>query len=292
MIHVEELSKTIKGKTILSDISFEIKAGECVALIGPNGAGKSTLFKCLLGDLHATKGRIAISGLAPRAPQLKEKIAVLTQENRIPVNLKVSELLHFFKAIAPNPLSDQAIDQLLHFSNQEKELLAGKLSGGQKRLLSFVLCLISQPQVLFLDEPTAGMDTSTRRRFWEIVADLKAEGKTIVYSNHYIEEVEHTAERILVLHQGRLLEDTTPFAMSASQHEKQIRLPRRFLPIVEKLTAIDRLEIKSDSLTFTTSQLEDVWEQLQAFGCNISDIEIQNQTLLNSLFAQTQEDEK
>ncbi|MGZ7215475.1 ATP-binding cassette domain-containing protein, partial [Streptococcus pyogenes] len=95
-------------------------------------------------------------------------------------------------AIYPNPLSDKEIDALLQFTEQQKQLFAEKLSGGQRRLLAFVQVLIGQPDILFLDEPTSGMDTSTRIRFWEIVTDLKKAGKTIIYSSHYIEEVEHT----------------------------------------------------------------------------------------------------
>jgi ABC-2 type transport system ATP-binding protein len=228
MIEVRALDKAIKGRTILSNISFEIRSGECVALIGPNGAGKTTLLSCLLGDRKATKGQVLLDGLAPQAQSNKEKVAVLPQENAIPTDLKVKELLRFFQAIYKDSLTDVEIDSLLCFSPEQKNQLAGKLSGGQKRLLAFVICLIGKPKLLFLDEPTAGMDTSTRQRFWEIVHDLKEKGVTIFYTSHYIEEVEHTAERILVLHQGRLLRDTTPFAMRSEEQEKEVTLSIAF----------------------------------------------------------------
>lgn len=237
MIQVNQLEKIIKGRTILSDISFEIQSGECVALIGPNGAGKTTLMSCLLGDRKATKGKVLLDGLAPQARSNKETVAVLPQENAIPTDLKVKELLRFFQAIYKDSLTDAEIDSLLRFSPEQKNQLAGKLSGGQKRLLAFVICLIGKPKLLFLDEPTAGMDTSTRQRFWEIVHDLKEKGVTIFYTSHYIEEVEHTAERILVLHQGRLLRDTTPFAMRSEEQEKEVALPIRFATVVEGLDA-------------------------------------------------------
>ncbi len=179
MIEVQALEKIIKGRTILSTISFEIKSGECVALIGPNGAGKTTLMSCLLGDRKATKGQVLLDGLAPQARSNKETVAVLPQENAIPTDLKVKELLRFFQAIYKDSLTDVEIDSLLCFSQEQKNQLAGKLSGGQKRLLAFVICLIGKPKLLFLDEPTAGMDTSTRQRFWEIVHELKAQGVTI-----------------------------------------------------------------------------------------------------------------
>ena len=291
MIEVRALDKAIKGRTILSNISFEIKSGECVALIGPNGAGKTTLMSCLLGDRKATKGQVLLDGLAPQAQSNKEKVAVLPQENAIPTDLKVKELLHFFQAIYKDSLTDVEIDSLLCFSLEQKNQLAGKLSGGQKRLLAFVICLIGKPKLLFLDEPTAGMDTSTRQRFWEIVHDLKEKGVTIFYTSHYIEEVEHTAERILVLHQGRLLRDTTPFAMRSEEQEKEVTLPIAFAVVVEDLDAIDNISYKQDTVSFKTRAIEQVWANLQEAGCRISDLEVQNKTLLNSLFDKTREKE-
>lgn len=291
MIEVRALDKAIKGRTILSNISFEIKSGECVALIGPNGAGKTTLLSCLLGDRKATKGQVLLDGLAPQAQSNKEKVAVLPQENAIPTDLKVKELLRFFQAIYKDSLTDVEIDSLLCFSPEQKNQLAGKLSGGQKRLLAFVICLIGKPKLLFLDEPTAGMDTSTRQRFWEIVHDLKEKGVTIFYTSHYIEEVEHTAERILVLHQGRLLRDTTPFAMRSEEQEKVVTLPIAFAVVVEDLDAIDNISYKQDTVSFKTRAIEQVWAKLQEAGCRISDLEVQNKTLLNSLFDKTREEE-
>ncbi|HEL1838745.1 TPA: ABC transporter ATP-binding protein [Streptococcus suis] len=291
MIEVRALDKVIKGRTILSDISFVIKSGECVALIGPNGAGKTTLMSCLLGDRKATKGQVLLDGLAPQAQSNKEKVAVLPQENAIPTDLKVKELLRFFQAIYKDSLTDVEIDSLLCFSPEQKNQLAGKLSGGQKRLLAFVICLIGKPKLLFLDEPTAGMDTSTRQRFWEIVHELKAQGVTIFYTSHYIEEVEHTAERILVLHQGRLLRDTTPFAMRSEEQEKEVTLPIVFAAVVESLAEINEISYKQDTASFKTRAIEQVWASLQEAGCRISDLEVQNKTLLNSLFDKTREEE-
>ncbi|MFH0401988.1 ABC transporter ATP-binding protein [Streptococcus sp. A23] len=290
MIEVQALEKVIKGRTILSNISFEIKSGECVALIGPNGAGKTTLMSCLLGDRKATKGQVLLDGLAPQAQSNKEKVAVLPQENAIPTDLKVKELLRFFQAIYKDSLTDVEIDSLLCFSPEQKNQLAGKLSGGQKRLLAFVVCLIGKPKLLFLDEPTAGMDTSTRQRFWEIVHELKDQGVTIFYTSHYIEEVEHTAERILVLHQGRLLRDTTPFAMRSEEQEKEVTLPIAFSAVVESLAAINEISNKQDTVSFKTRDVERVWASLQEAGCRISDLEVQNKTLLNSLFDKTREE--
>lgn len=289
VIKVEKLSKKIKDKEILRNISFEIHHGECVALIGPNGAGKTTLIDCLLGDKFMSSGRVAIQGFAPTDPRLKQLISVLPQENAVVQSLKVKELLSFFKSLYPDSLSDKEIDNLLIFSDKQKNQLAGKLSGGQKRLFSFVLTLIGRPKILFLDEPTAAMDTSTRQHFWEIVNQLKKNGVTIVYSSHYIEEVEHTADRILVLHKGELIRDTTPYAMRGEEQEKHFTVSLTYQEVISTLDQVQEIEIKQNALSFTTKEASQVWEALQEQGCTIEEIEVRNRTLLDSIFETTQD---
>ena len=289
VIKVEKLSKKIKDKEILRNISFEINDGECVALIGPNAAGKTTLIDCLLGDKFMSSGQIAIQGFAPTDPRLKQLISVLPQENAVVQSLKVKELLSFFKSLYPDSLSDKEIDDLLRFSDKQKNQLAGKLSGGQKRLFSVVLALIGRPKLLFLDEPTAAMDTSTRQHFWEIVDRLKKNGVTIVYSSHYIEEVEHTADRILVLHKGELIRDTTPYALRGEEQEKHFTVPLIYQDFISTLEQVQELEIKQNALSFTTKEASQVWKALQEQGCMIEEIEVRNRTLLDSIFETTQD---
>ncbi|MGZ9813325.1 ABC transporter ATP-binding protein [Streptococcus sp. V913] len=289
VIKVEKLSKKIKDKEILRNISFEINDGECVALIGPNGAGKTTLIDCLLGDKFVSSGQVAIQGFAPTDPRLKQLVSVLPQENAVVQSLKVKELLSFFKSLYPDSLSDKEIDDLLRFSDKQKNQLAGKLSGGQKRLFSFVLTLIGRPEILFLDEPTAAMDTSTRQHFWEIVNQLKKNGVTIVYSSHYIEEVEHTADRILVLHKGELIRDTTPYAMRGEEQEKHFTVPLTYHEFIRTLDQVQEIGTKQNALSFTTREASQVWEALQKQGCTIEEIEVRNRTLLDSIFETTQD---
>ena len=289
VIKVEKLSKKIKDKEILRNISFEINDGECVALIAPNGAGKTTLIDCLLGDKFMSSGQIVIQGFAPTDPRLKQLISVLPQENAVVQSLKVKELLSFFKSLYPDSLSYKEIDDLLRFSDKQKNQLAGKLSGGQKRLFSFVLALIGRPKILFLDEPTAAMDTSTRQHFWEIVNRLKKNGVTIVYSSHYIEEVEHTADRILVLHKGELIRDTTPYAMRGEEQEKHFTVPLTYQEVISTLNQVQEIEIKQNALSFTTKEASQVWKVLQEQGCTIEEIEVRNRTLLDSIFETTQD---
>lgn len=289
-IVVNQLTKTIKNKTILKEISFSMDKGECVALIGPNGAGKTTLMDCLIGGKFVSSGTVLINGLQPTDESLKQSVGILPQENVVPTQLKVKELIAFFKSIYKEVLTTQEIDTLLQFSETQKNQLAEKLSGGQKRLLLFVIALIGKPEVLFLDEPTAAMDTSTRQRFWEIIEQLKAKGITIFYSSHYIEEVEHTADRILVLHKGELLKDTTPFQMRQQDNEKQFVLPLDKESILQQIDNIYDVQIKHDTVSFMTKKANAVWQQLSQYGISINDIEIFNKTLLNTLFDSTKEE--
>lgn len=288
MIKVESLNKNIKGKSILKSISFEVAEGECVALIGPNGAGKTTLLDCLLGDKLVTSGQVSIQGLPVTSSQLDYTRSYLPQENVIVQKLKVKELIAFFQSIYPNHLSNQEIDQLLQFDQQQKEQFAEKLSGGQKRLLSFVLTLIGRPKLVFLDEPTAAMDTSTRQRFWEIVRDLKAQGVTILYSSHYIEEVEHTADRILVLNKGELIRDTTPLAMRSEEIEKHFILPLAYKEVIEQSNLVENWSQKQDALQVVTREANAFWELLVQAGCRIQEIEVNNRSLLDTIFEETQ----
>ena len=285
VIQVTSLGKRIKGKTILEDISFEINKGDCVALIGPNGAGKTVLMSCILGDKKPSSGQVLIDGKAGKA---KNKIAVLLQENTIPNSLKVEELIAFFQSISDNPLTNQEVQDLLQFKEDQYQQFADKLSGGQRRLLAFVLCLIDKPKILFLDEPTAGMDTSTRQRFWEIVNDLKKAGTTILYSSHYIEEVEHTADRILVLNKGELIRDTTSLAMRSEENEKHFILPLAYKEVVEQSNLVESWSQKQDALQVVTREADAFWELLVRAGCSIQEIEVNNRSLLDTIFEETQ----
>ncbi len=288
VIKVEKLSKKIKDKEILRNISFEIHDGECVALIGPNGAGKTTLLDCLLGDKLVTSGQVSIQGLPVTSSKLDYTRSYLPQENVIVQKLKVKELIAFFQRIYPNPLNNQEIDQLLQFDQQQKEQFAEKLSGGQKRLFSFALTLIGRPKLVFLDEPTSAMDTSTRQRFWEIIQELKAQGVTILYSSHYIEEVEHTADRILVLNKGELIRDTTPLAMRSEEIEKHFILPLAYKEVVEKSVLVENWVQKQDALQVVTREANAFWELLVQAGCSIQEIEVNNRSLLDTIFEETQ----
>ncbi|QPK93612.1 ABC transporter ATP-binding protein [Actinomyces sp. zg-332] len=284
VIKVNNIYKSYKDKNALKDISFSIHSGECVALVGPNGAGKTTLFKILLGDLMQTSGKVSVLQSSPMDVAKKREISVLEQANIVPDLLTANELIKFYQTIYEEHLSVKEIDAYLNFSPQQKKQFMSKLSGGQKRFLSFVLTLVNKPKLLFMDEPTTAMDTITRQRFWEIIAELKKQGMTIVYSSHYIEEVENTADRILVLHNGKILRDTTPHAMRAEKIEKHFTIPKHYAEVVENMPEVSDFEVKNDIISFVTKDGEKVWKRLQEKGLSFEELEVKNRSLFSSIF--------
>ncbi|MBF0779804.1 MULTISPECIES: ABC transporter ATP-binding protein [unclassified Granulicatella] len=287
MISVQQASKKIGNKEILKPMTFTIQEGECVALIGQNGAGKTTLLECLIGDRALNSGYINIKGINEKTNHLRKDIAMLLQEQTALESIKVGEFIRFFQQIYQDCLTTEEIDHLLKFSVEQKNQYMTKLSGGQFRLLSFVVTLIGKPKVLLLDEPTAFMDTSTRYHFWEIINLLKQQGVTIIYSSHYIEEVEHTADRILVLHKGELLEDTTPYALRHQKCEKHFTIPAKYKSSLEQIEQVSSIKEKHDNIELMTKNPQIVWDKLMEANCPIEDIEMTNKTLLNILFEQS-----
>ena len=292
LLEVNQLTKNFGGLAAVSNVSLKLEEQELVGLIGPNGAGKTTLIELLLHDKILSQGSITIKGLAVGNRKLKSTIGLLPQTNELPKNLKVKELISFFQSIYDYPLTQEEIQDILRFSPSQYNQMTQSLSGGQRRLLSFALTLIGRPSVLILDEPTAAMDTSTRQQFWEIIHRIKETGTTILYSSHYIEEVEHTAERILVLHQGKLIRDTTPHRMRSEELTQFFTVPVRFQEVLAKRQDIMELTENSDNLTFHTKNGAEVWAALSQAGCAFSELEVARRTLLNSIFETTRDDQE
>jgi len=208
MITVNKLTKIIDKTTILNQVSLTVNKGEIIALVGPNGAGKTTLINCLTGLIRPTNGEISLFGASPLNKKNKVKLGVMQQESTTLENVKVKELLTLFRSFYSNPLS---LDDLLGITGltELQNTYTTKLSGGQKRRLTFGLSIIGNPELLFLDEPTTGMDVTSRKMFWEKIQILKEQGKTIILTTHYLEEIEKVATRILLMKQGEIVHDGT-----------------------------------------------------------------------------------
>lgn len=208
IIQLKNLSKKFKSAEALIDISFDVKKGEMFGLVGPDGAGKSTLIKILCGVEEKDSGKILIFGLDAdkERAEINKKIGYLSQRYSLYGDLTIDENIEFFARIHGVKNFKSKRDELLEFTRltQFRSRLVDKLSGGMKQKTALVCALIHQPDILFLDEPTNGVDPISRRDFWSILAELKKQGITILISTPYLEETER-CEKIAILHKGKLI---------------------------------------------------------------------------------------
>ena len=218
MTHQDELAIEVKGLvkrfgdvTAVVGIDLDIRRGECVGLLGPNGAGKTTTVEILEGLQTATSGEVRLLGLRweTDAPVLRERIGMTLQETRLVDQLTVEEMVRLFTSFYPRPLEVEALIGLVQLG-EKRHARVGKLSGGQKQRLALALGLAGDPDVLFLDEPTTGLDPQSRRALWDVAAQLKARGRTVVLTTHYMDEAEVLCDRLVIIDRGRVIARGTP----------------------------------------------------------------------------------
>lgn len=214
-IEVDGLTKSFGTIEAVKGLSLRIPAGEIYGLVGPDGAGKTTTMRLLTGSMDPTSGDAFVGGhhTVREAESIKEEIGYMAQRFGLYPDLTVAENIHFYADIygVPRRGREERIEELLSFSNMKpfKKRLAGNLSGGMKQKLGLVCALIHTPKVLFLDEPTNGVDPVSRRDFWRILNELQKDGVTILVSTAYLDEAERCT-RVGFLHQGHLIAEGTP----------------------------------------------------------------------------------
>lgn len=211
IIQVENLTKRYDSVVALRGVSFEVNEGEVFGLLGPNGAGKTSTVEILEGLRAPDSGRASVCGLDPQrsSRRLKEAIGATLQATALPDKIKVGEALAMFSSFYPKRRN--LGDLLRRFGLEEKRnAFYGQLSGGQKQRLALALALVNEPQVLFLDEPTAGLDPQVRREIYDVIEELKFERKTILITTHYIEEAERLCDRVAIVDQGLVIAQGTP----------------------------------------------------------------------------------
>ncbi len=211
---LDRVTKQYGASRALHELSFELGRGEIVALLGPNGAGKTTAIRIMLGLTRQTSGRAELFGQSPRDRRARMRAGAMLQVGRIPESLRVREHIALFCGYYARPLPLEEILRIAGLLGVENKLF-GELSGGQKQRVLFALALAGDPDLLFLDEPTLGMDIEARRALWVEVRALAARGKTVLLTTHYLEEAEALASRILLLKAGRLVAHGTPAELRA-----------------------------------------------------------------------------
>ena len=206
---LERVSKNYGDVPALRNVDFAVRPGEVVALLGPNGAGKTTAVKLLLGLMPPNAGRVRVLGRDPTNPENRIRTGTMLQIGRVPETLRVREHIDLFASYYPNPLP---VKEVVAAAGLEKfvDRKFGDLSGGQRQRVLFALAICGDPDLLLLDEPTVGLDVEARRALWDEIRNLVDRGKTVLLTTHYLEEADALADRIAVIHQGKIIAEGTP----------------------------------------------------------------------------------
>ncbi|GAB3003347.1 ABC transporter ATP-binding protein [Psychrosphaera aestuarii] len=224
VVEVKSLSKKYDDVEAVKGVSFSVEQGRCFGLLGPNGAGKTTTIEMMEGLIQPSSGEISFFGQPLDKESLKE-IGIQFQHTALQDFLTVGETLDLFGAFYPNAASKQAVMEMCNLVEIEKRRHQ-KLSGGQKQRLLLALALINDPKILFLDEPTTGLDPHARRNFWDLITKIKQQGKTVILTTHYMDEAEYLCDDIVIMDQGAIIAQDTPSRL-LNQHFSGaiIRLP-------------------------------------------------------------------
>lgn len=280
MIQLSNINKSFKKNRVLKNISFDIEKGTCTALIGKNGAGKSTLVDILSNKIIADDGVILDKDKLLQS----ENRSIMFQKTMFPDQLKVIGIIKLYQSFYENPLTLDVIIELTKFNSNQLNQFANKLSGGQQRLLDFVISLIGQPQLILLDEPTSNMDIEMREYFWSIIAKLKEENRTILYTSHYIEEVERMSDKIILIENGEIkLNDSTSHIRTNQQSQITLsdEYKRKLKPDKDDLVIQKN---HNGTIKIITSNVNDTILYLQQLHINLDDIEIQKVSIVDSYF--------
>lgn len=282
-LEAKNINKKYKNKVILNDINFSIQSGEIVALIGKNGAGKSTLINIITKLIQQDSGQ---SKIFEKEKFDRNLIGVMMQENISLDRITVKEIIKLTRTYYRNPISYQAILALSELQNYTNHPM-DKLSGGQKRKLQFALTLAGNPDLIFLDEPTVGMDAESRTKFWKHIDELKKQGKTFLITSHYLEELEKVANRFIFLHNQKIIFDGSLTEMGKQLKKVQVTFNSELIKdIFNKLPAVLRVSELNHHYTLITSDVNSLITQLVPYLSAIDNLEIRQQnldTLMDSL---------
>jgi ABC-2 type transport system ATP-binding protein len=282
------LKKSYGEVVALHDLNLEIYAGELLALLGPNGAGKTTLVRMLLGLARPDAGSVSVLGSDPHLGQAQTRVGAMLQVGRVPETLKVREHIDLFSSYYPAPLP---IAETLKIAGIEdiKERPYGSLSGGQKQRVLFGIALCGNPDVLFLDEPTVGLDVEARRLMWAQIRTLIGRGKTVLLTTHYLNEADALADRILVLDKGAIVAEGTPAEIKARAMGKQIRCTSRLsLEEVRQIPGVLSAKADRNAFELQVDAAEPVVRELLQRDSWLGDLEVTNAGLEEAFLALTQ----
>jgi len=289
---LEAVSKNYEQIRALRSVDFEVHAGEVVALLGPNGAGKTTAVKLLLGLSQPTAGKVRVFGGDPTNPANRTRTGAMLQVGKVPETLRVREHIDLFSSYYGNPLP---LAEVLSAAGLAKisDRKFGDLSGGQRQRVLFGLAICGNPDLLFLDEPTVGLDVESRRALWEEIRVLVQRGKTVLLTTHYLEEADALADRIAVINQGSIVAEGTPDEIKAKTSGKRIRCVTSLsLAALRRIPGVVEVREDRDAVEISASVAEPVVRQLLVQDATLSGLEVTSAGLEEAFLALTQESNK
>jgi ABC-2 type transport system ATP-binding protein len=276
----------------LRAVNLAIQPGEIVAMLGPNGAGKTTSISLMLGLRQPTGGQARLFGLRPTDRRARSRAGVMLQESGTTGVLTVRELVALFSTYYPSPLpTDQAVAMAGLVDKADARVAT--LSGGQRQRLYFALAICGNPEVLFLDEPTVGMDIEARRAFVASIQTLATAGKTVVFTTHYLREAEELARRIVVVDRGLIIADATPRELMAKVAGKRVSFAVAHSLPVDVLRGLPHtaLDVSDGRVRFLTNEPEMVLKALFERGIEVRDLEVAGADLEEAFLSLTRRPE-
>ncbi|WML29023.1 ABC transporter ATP-binding protein [Neobacillus sp. OS1-32] len=282
VLRLENVTKSFKYKTAVNNISFSMKKGEVTAILGPNGAGKTTTISMILGLLKPTTGDIKLFNSQPQELHVRQKIGTMLQEVSVMPGLTINEILMLIRSYYPEPLPLKDLVNLTGLTGQDLKTRTEKLSGGQKRRLNFALALAGNPEFMIFDEPTVGMDITSRQRFWQTINTFANKGKTIIFSTHYLQEADDNAQRILLFKDGSIVADGTPQQIKSRISKKAVSFltdPEKSLEILYHHPEIEQIFRKNNRVYIYSDHTDRILELLFQEKIGAHDIQIESGNL-------------
>src|SRR5438034_2579487 len=291
VVELTHVTKRYGDVEAVRDVSFQIDAGEIVAMLGPNGAGKTTSINLMLGLRNPTSGTARLFGLDPKDLRARSRIGVMLRESGVPGMLRVTEIVDLFRSYYPSPLPTTEAIAMAGLEEKARSLVKD-LSGGQRQRLYLALAVCGNPDALFLDEPTVGMDVEGRRRFLREIAELAARGRTVILTTHYLEEADQLAQRVIVINHGNVIADASPAAIKSRVAGKRVIFSTTSL-LADSLFAnlpLNSRHIEDHRVRLLTNDPETVLRELFRRGVVMHDLEVAGADLEEAFVAMTHQE--
>jgi ABC-2 type transport system ATP-binding protein len=289
---LESVNKNYSDVRALRGVNFQVRAGEVVALLGPNGAGKTTAVKLLLGLMPPNSGKVRVFGGDPTNPENRMRTGAMLQVGRVPETLRVREHIDLFSTYYQRSLP---LQEVLAAAGLEKlrDRKYAELSGGQKQRVLFALAICGDPDLLFLDEPTVGLDVEARRMLWDEIRQLVGRGKTVLLTTHYLQEADALADRIAVIHQGEIIAQGTPAEIKAKTSGKRIRcITSLSVCSLRQIRGVTAVQEDREAIEIHTSDAESIVRELLVRDPSLSGLEITSAGLEEAFLALTQDNSR